>query len=273
MNYCFLNGKIIPFDQAWIRPDDLGVVRGFGVFDFLRTYNGKPATLERNLKRLRNSAQILGLVVPFSDEEITDAIATLLQKNAYAESSIRIVLTGGVSPDLFTPQKTSTFYILVAAVQNLAKEVYEKGTKLITCEHLRVFPEAKTLNYLLAVQKINERTEAGAIEILFTYQGKVLECSTSNFYIFKGDSLVTAKKNILGGVTRQIVLGLAQKEFQVEERDVLISELDQANEAFLTASNKKIVPVVMIDGRQIGNGKVGENTKKLMQAFESYMNQ
>ena len=98
-------------------------------------------------------------------------------------------------------------------------------------------------------------------------QGHVLEATRSNFFIFRGDTLVTPGTGILVGITRNVVLGLARGRFPVEERPILLDELHQADEAFITSSSKEIMPVVQINDVTIGNGKAGPRTYEMEQRF------
>lgn len=267
--FCYLNGKILPFTKTSLPLNDLGILRAYGVFDFLRTYNGKPFLFDEHLHRLRNSAREIGLPLPLSLTKIKAIIAELLKKNGLSESHIRIVITGGPSPDSITPF-SPTLFILIEECKPLPKSLYEKGIKLMTHEYLRDVPRAKTTNYIEAVKLRKEKKRRGAFEILYVANDKVLECTTSNFFIFNGDTLITPKENVLIGTTRNFVIALAKKHFNVEERTVSLTELFHATEAFITATNKEIVPVVKIDKQVIGDGRVGPNTKLLMDEFRRY---
>lgn len=267
---CFFNGNIIPIQNAHIQLTDLGIIRGYGVFDFLRTYNGKPFYLPRNIARFRHSAKLLGLTIPYTDKKITAAITTLIRKNNLSEAFIRMVATGGPTDDGITP-RDPTVYILATPAEDLPHVLYTKGAKLILHEHQRMVPQAKTINYITAVQLLPQRRKMKALEVLYVSNGHVLECSTSNIFLFHNDVLVTPKENILLGMTRETVLKLAQKQFSIEERAIRVSELSTATELFLTASNKRIVPVVAIDGKSVGGGRPGKNTKHLMQLFNEYV--
>ncbi len=271
--YCYLNGKIVPLKRARVSPRDIGFLRGYGVFDFFRTINGKPFLYDEHIERFKNSAELFNLKIPIGDAELKKIIDKLILKNGFRESSVRIVLTGGelkngMGFDSFSP----TFLILVEKSKTPPAKLYKTGVKLITLEHRRELPRAKTLNYISAVRLCNsELKRKKAFEVLYTDRGRVLECSTSNFFIFRGGKLITPKKDILLGTTRNLVLKLAGKHFKTEEREIKSRELRFADEAFITASNKDILPVVNIDGKIIGDGKVGENTRKLMDAFGSYV--
>ena len=268
--YCYLNGKIIPFRKASLKLNDLGVLRGYGVFDYLRTYHGKPLQLEDNLKRFRSSAKLIGLSVRYPKASLERAISTLIKKNRLKEASVRMVLTGGPSSDFLTPEKP-TLFILATPFKPLPGRLYKKGGKLITYEHLRQFPEAKSINYITAVKLQKRRRAEKAIDILYTYRSKILECSVSNFFMFIGNTLVTPKQDILNGITRRTVMKLASKHFAVIERAIRVAELSHASEMFITAANKMVLPIVQIDDEIIGTGKVGKNTRQLMQIFAEFV--
>lgn len=269
-NHCYLNGKIISADKAQVSIYDIGLQRGFGVFDFLRVYDGQPFLLAEHLARLANSAKLLNLKVPLTAKQIAAMIKILLKKNKLKDATVRIVLTGGHSPDgINYDYKAPTFFILIKPVHDYPKSFYQNGVKVITFDYQREPARAKTNNYLkmLSLQKIKQQKKAA--EIIYFSQGLILEGATSNFFVFKKNTLVTPKDDILIGATRNFVIKLARKEFKVAERPLKVSELKQATEAFITSTTREILPVVKIDNLKIGNGKVGKNTKILMELFQN----
>ena len=272
-NFCYFNGEIRPFQKAGISLDDLGILRGYGVFDVMKTVNGKIFLFDVHIKRLKDSADYLGARLPMGKIKIKETIKKLISKNKIKQASIRIVLTGGRSVDaMHFDFKAPTFYILVSEFKPLSGELYESGIKLATVEHSRDAAEIKTTNYVEAVRVINKRQKKEKFfEILYISDGAILEAATSNFFVFIGDKLVTPKDNILKGITRNLVLKLAKKKFEVEERKLKTEELNLATESFIAATNKNIVPVVQVDDKKIGNGKPGKNTKKLMELFKEFM--
>ncbi|MGQ0827187.1 MAG: aminotransferase class IV [Bacteroidota bacterium] len=267
--YCYFNGNIIPFKEAAIAINDLGMLRGYGVFDYMRTYNGKPFLLDEYLQRFYNSAKYMRLDIQESEEKIKEIITKLLKVNTIKNDvGIRFVLTGGATADNFSLRSTSTFFILIEKFDQPAISIYEKGVKLISYDYLRLFPEIKTTNYIMAINLQPIIKQESAVDVLYKNKGLMLETARSNFFIFKGNTLITAKNNVLIGRTRNFVLKLVNKKFKIEERDILETEINSATEAFITSTTKNIVPVVKIDNSIIGDGNIGRNTHILMQLFE-----
>ena len=261
--YCYFNGGIVAFDKAHIALNDLGVLRGYGVFDFMRTYNGEPFYLKEHYSRFLNSAKSIGLKVPISFGEFEKTLQDLLKKNKVKDASFRAVLLGGPVQNSLASAKP-TFYILCEEVYEPTKAQLDRGVSLMVHEYFRYLPEAKTTNYIEAAKMQNERLKQKAYEILYVCDKEVLECSTSNVFMIKGDELITPARNILGGITRKVILKIASKEFKVSERDIKIDELLSADEVFISGTNKEILPVVKVGKNMIGNGKVGDKTKILM---------
>jgi len=271
--YIFVNSKIVRSDQPAILVSDVGWLRGYGVFDFMRTYNGQIFRFGDNWTRFTNSAKHLGLKIPLSQKETEKIIYQLIKKNGLKEAGIRLALSGGPAIDdgLIQPDPAKpTFAILIEDTHGLPAKLYQTGTKLITFNYQRPVPEAKNFNYLWAIKLAPAKKKAGAVEILYTAEGKVLECATSNFFLIKGNKLITAKDDVLLGITRKTVIELAKKylpKLKVEERVVKFSELKTADEAFITAANKKVLPIVQVDNFKVKNGKIGPMTQELMRLF------
>jgi branched-chain amino acid aminotransferase len=265
--YCFVGTEIVNSEKAFVHADDLAVLRGFAIFDFLRTYNGRPFLLDNYLERFFNSADKLGLEIPFTKGKIAKIIHQLLDKNKISEAGIRMILTGGRSEDSFSPGKP-TLVILIEHLNLLSEVQYRKGIKLITSEHLRELPHVKTTNYLRAIFLQKEKRRKKADDILYTYNNKVLECTRTNFFIVRDNTLVTPENNILKGVTRQLVLKLAKRDYNIEVRDLHCYELKSADEAFVCGTSKMLIPVVKIDGLVIGSGKPGKITLDLLEKLK-----
>ena len=270
MRYCYFNGKILPFEETKIGINDLGLLRAYAAFDYLRTYNGKPFRWHDHYSRFKNSALELNLPFGYSEHELQQIIEQLLVKSEKVDACIRLILTGGYSEDSMTIAEPN-FIIAIEDLPMSNPEMYENGVKLITCEYLRDVPPAKSTGYLNAIKLQPMKLEHNAFDILYTWRGEVLEITRNNFFIFKNNVLITPVDNILHGITRKVVLELAKSNFTIEERRVDVAELQDADEAFLCGTTKKAIPVVEIDAYKIADGKVGDNTKIIMALFDEYV--
>lgn len=272
-DFCYLNGKILSFGKAGINLDDLGILRGYGAFEALKTVNNKIFLFDEHFDRLKKASEYLGIRLPATKTEIKEIVSELIKKNKIKNAAVRIVLTGGRSADTMHFNSGSpTFYILVSELSPIKSEFYEKGVNLITLEYFRQMPELKTTSYLRAIKEINKKQKKEKFfEILYTDKGNILECATSNFFIFQGDKLITTKEGVLCGTMRNLVISLAKRKFAVQERAIKIKDLDSATESFITATNKNILPVVKIDSKIIGNRKVGKNTKILLKILKEFI--
>lgn len=273
--FCFLNGKILPLSEAKVGIDDIGLLRGYGIYDGLAAFRGKPFRFSDHWERFLSGAHILNLNVPVTEEKAEKVIIELLEKNEFGKerANIRMILTGGktisgIEYDFENP----TFYILAEKWEQLPQNLYEKGAKLVTYRHMRELPEYKTTNYIRAANLQGFKKEEGAVEILYVYDGEVLECATSNIFIVKNKTIITPDENVLKGITRKVVLKLAANKYKTEERPVKEEELKVADEVFITSSFKDVLPIAAIDDFEIGGGKVGDVTKGLMGEFAKVIN-
>lgn len=264
----YIAGRFLPAGKAALPINDLALLRGYGVFDFIRTYGGRPFLLEEHIARLEESARLIRLPFPRPPEEVIDIVRQTLERNPRRESNIRVIVTGGPSPDFLMPSGRPRLLVLVSALQPFPRQWYERGVKVITVRGRRPIPSAKTLNYLSTIVALQQAAEEGAVEaILVDRGGRVREGQTATVFVWLGGRLVTNEKGVLPGVTRSLVLKLASSVFPVEIRDFTLGELLAAEEVFMTATNKEVVPIVRIDETTIAAGCPGERTKKIMSLF------
>ena len=265
--YCYAEGRILRKNNIKVGITDLVMLRGYGVFDFMRTYNGIPFRINDYLSRFENSAKGMKLKLPLKRKRIIEIVSALLKKNKASgkkDFGIRLLLTGGYSLDSYLPAVRPNLFILMEDLPQYPDWWSEKGIKLITHEYGRELPLVKTTNYLTAINLADVRRKQKAQDTLYCREGKILETTRNNFFLFKGNTLITADDSVLKGVTRKLVLELAKKSFKAEVRKVLKSELRSCTECFITGTTRGITPVVQVDESKIGNGRVGENTKHLM---------
>ena len=264
----YIGGRWVHPSDATISINDIALLRGYSVFESLRTYNRRPFHLYEHLTRLYRSAGLIEMTIPWSREYITGVIQDIIARNVYKDASIRLLVTGGVSEDGILPTGTPTLVVMITQLGERDMERFARGCKLITTKLQRISPEAKTANYIAAVRALKEAVRRDAEDALFVNErDHVLEATRSNFFIFRRDTLVTPRKGILIGITRNVVLELARGRFAVDERPILLEELARVDEAFITSSSKEITPVVQIDDLIIGNGKPGPRTYELEKRF------
>jgi branched-chain amino acid aminotransferase len=271
MDIYYIDGEFVPSNEATISVNDLALLRGYGVFDFLRTYNNTPFFLDEHLERLRTSAELIDINLPWSNQDLKDIVRETLNRNGNPESSIKIVVTGGDSPDGLIPIGKSRLLVLVSAIRPLDASDYELGVKLTTSRIPRLFPGAKSTNYIAGIRAISSARKAGAAESLYIGRNnQVLECVTSNFFGFREGKLVTPASDILPGITRKVILDLASDVFPIETREMDMDELGLLDEAFITSSTREVLPVTLVDNLTIGDGSPGANTRRLMQMFSDF---
>jgi len=264
-NYCFAEDKIIKTEDARIHPADIGLTRGYGIFDFFRTVNYKPLFLEDYLDRFINSAEHTQLPLSYNKEDLIEIIHDLVEKNDLKEGGVRMVLSGGISENHFSPAKGKLF-IFCEALQLPAEEKFSKGVKLISEEYVRPLPTIKTTNYCQAVFSSLTWKEKNAEDVLYHHMGLISESSRSNIFVVKNGRLATAQSNILKGITRKNVIKLMP---YTEIRDITLEETLAADEVFMTSTTKRLLPVTQIDDHKIGSGKPGELTLSILEKFKA----
>lgn len=264
----YVDGRWVHPNDATLSINDLAVLRSYGVFESLRTYNRRPFHLDEHLDRLYHSASSIDLEIPYTRDFIEYIIFDAIKRNPYKHATLRLLITGGESEDGVIPTGKAVLAVLITVLGERDMERFSRGTKLITTRLQRALPEAKTTNYVVAIRALKEAAHHGASDALFVNeQGHVLEATRSNFFVFRGDTLITPRTGVLVGVTRNVVLGLARDRFTIEERPIQLKELSIADEAFLTSSSREITPIVQIDDWTIGDGKPGRRTYDLEQRF------
>nr|WP_320190385.1 aminotransferase class IV [uncultured Desulfobacter sp.] len=272
MDTYYIDGKFVSEDEATLSVKDITVLRGFGVFDFLITYNKRPFRLEKHVERLENSARHIGLELNHSNKEICDIVMETIEKNPHHnEENIRIVYTGGISSDGVTPQGNGILMVMATPKHKLPDWWYTKGTKIITVDMERFIPEAKSSNYLSAVFAQQKARSQGAVEAIYKNKNnRLLEGTTTNLFAFKDNTLITPPIDILPGVTRGAVMELLEKKYDIVLDFIPEADIAQMDEVFITASNKEIVPVIQVDDTVIADGKPGEKTRALMSEWKAY---
>ncbi len=270
MDFVNINGKITKHSEATIHISDLGLRRGYGAFEFFRILRGQPVFIEDHLQRFYNSSQMIDLEIPYSGEQLQSFINELIKLNQLEAAGIQMVLTGGYSPDIFTPAEPN---LIIAPIETKEppSSAYEKGAKVILHQNIRELAQAKTTDYLVAV-KLGKRARAeGATESIYHDGITVSEGGRSSLCIVKNGVLITAKEGVLPGITRMHLLPLAAQILPIEERDIGLEELLNADEVMITGSTREVMPITRIEDRLVGTGHVGPFSRQLMQLFRQHV--
>ena len=274
----YLNGELVPEDEAKISVFDHGVLYGDGVFEGIRVYNGRVFRLQQHLERLYDSARAIMLSVPLTIDELTEATLETCRANELTDGYIRLVVTRGRGDLGLDPRKCQepTIFIIADSIEFYPEEYYDNGLEVITCVTRRNSPDAldpaiKSLNYLNNILAKIETVRAGVPEgIMLSGDGYVAECTGDNLFLVRDDHVVTPPISVgnLRGITRQVVIELlAEMGIETEEELFRLLEVYNATEMFLTGTAAEIVPVARVDGRPIGDGKPGPLTGKLREKF------
>lgn len=276
MHYGYFNGTIAPTDQLAVGITDLSLLRGYGLFDYFLTYNGRPFQWDWYWERFQNSATRMHLPLPLSKDETYAVVMKLVERNnelsaAPMDMAFRFILTGGYAADSISITKPNLL-ILTESIHPVPAIQYEQGIKVILDDYVREMAEVKSTDYKRVILMTEAIRAAGASDLLYQNGGEISELSRSNFFIVKGDRLITPDRHILHGITRKTIIQLAQSDFQVEERAVLLSDLYDADEAFTTSSTKKVLAITQIGDLTIGDGHVGPKSKFLLERFDELVN-
>lgn len=264
MTVYYVDGAFVPADNAVIPVDDLAVLRGIGICDIMRTFQGKPYFVDEHIDRLMASGNQIGLALPWSRSDIKQIVFQTLEKNpGLEEVNIRIVITGGSSPDFLTPSGRPRLIVMVTPIGRLPESWYTHGVKVITLVQERPLAGAKVTSYIPATMALNQAKASGAVEVIYIDRNRnALEGTTSNLFAFFGNTLVTPPADgILKGITRKVILSLAKDRYEVSESSLPIEKLLTADEVFITGTNKGVVPVVEIDDIAINDGRPGPGTR------------
>lgn len=267
--YGYFNGTISPVDQIGVGVTDLGLLRGYGLFDYFLTYGGKPFQWDLYWARFQQSAERMNLPLPLTKEQTYPILLDLLARSGQPNVAFRFVMTGGYAPDSIS-LGTPNLLILSEPIHPIPAWQYEQGIRLILDEYVREMAEVKSTDYKRVMLLSNVIREAGAQDVLYHKDGEISELSRSNIFLVMGRRLVTPNWNILYGITRRTIIDLASTDFQIEERPVLLSEIPEADEVFTTSSNKKVLPIVQIGDQQIADGQVGPVAKQLLARYLAF---
>ena len=278
----WMNGKLLERQDAKVSVFDHGLLYGDGVFEGIRAYSRRIFQGQAHIDRLFESAKEIRLAVPYTKQELLEAMDDAIASNSITDGYIRLVVTRGEGSLGLSPFKCSEpiVFIIADQIALYPPEMYEKGMAVIIAKTLRTSPSmlnpsVKSLNYLNNILGKIEAIDAGVAEaIMLNEKGNVAECTGDNIFIVKDGTLITppAEAGILLGITRSVVMRLAgELGVPLVEKNIKPKDLYAADECFLTGSAAEVISVTKIDDKPIGGGQAGPITQKLLESFRRYI--
>lgn len=275
MSTVYLNGDYLPKSEAKVSVDDRGFLLADGVYEVTPFYRGIPFGFDRHLARLERGLEWMRIA--FDVEPVEEVHRRLIAENGLetaARSLVYLQITRGVAPRThYFPKDpvTPTVYAYAQAWERPAADVWEKGFTAATVPDLRWGRvDIKTICLLPNVIGFQNAIDAGADDALLVRDGMALEGPHQNFWGVFGGTVVThpTTQHILPGITRGVIVELAREQgIPVEERPIAVEELPGADELFFTGTTGEVRPCVRVDGRPVGDGRVGPVTRALSDAF------
>ncbi len=276
----FLNDGLVEAEKACVSVRDSGFLYGMGLFETMRAFEGVVFSLKDHLDRLFFSAAALSIDNTYDRRYITDAIYKVLEANNLKAARLRLTLTAGPMTQEEEHHK-ATLLITATSFVPYPKEYYEKGVLVVLCPFRQNTAEPtyghKTINYMprmLALQRAHRMRAAEAL--WFTVDNRLAEGCISNIFLVKDDCLYTPpiETPVLAGVARKTVCELALKNaIKLVEKDLYISNVLEAQEAFLTNVIMQVMPINSVEKHVVGDGKVGPMTKRLQKMFDECVKQ
>lgn len=277
MDTVYLNGRYLPREEALLPADDRGFIFGDGLYEVTPFYQGRPFRMQAHLDRMMRGFCELRITPPSVD--LVAVQEELMARNGLANEAMAIVylqVTRGVAPRTHTfpdPEVPPTVYAWARPFARPTREAWEAGYAAITVPDRRwARADLKTIQLLPNVMAQQEAREQGASDALFVRDGLALEGGQTNLFVVSAGTLLThpASNQILHGISRNAVLELARElGIPVRERPIPAGELAHASEVFFTGTTAEIRPTVRLDGRPVGDGKVGPVARRLHEAFEA----
>jgi branched-chain amino acid aminotransferase len=275
----YIDGKYYPKIEAKISVYDHGFLYGDGVFEGIRVYNGLVFKLKEHVQRLYSSAHALMLKIPMTQEQMTQAVVETVKKNNLKDSYIRLIVTRGIGDLGLDPRKCCIASVIIISDHIVLHEGQAKTKGITTMvSWVRRNPidgqshEVKSLNYLNSIMAKIEANMSGADEaICMTPNGYIAEGVGENIFLVKNGKISTppTSTGALEGITSKAVLEIAKKlGYDVKMENLTMFMIFNADELFFTGTAAEIVPIRMVNWRQIGNGTAGPITAKLVAEFK-----
>lgn len=275
----YVAGRYVPHSRASVHVEDRGNVFSDAVYEVVRVVEGRLIDGDRHLARLHRSLAGLEIAPPMGDTALLQVIEEVVRRNRLANANVHIQISRGTAPrdHAFPRNAKPTLIVMARRMKRPSVEARGSGVRVITAPDLRWGRrDYKTVSLLPNVLACQAAATAGAQEAwLLKPNGEFTEASHSNTYIVDSDgTLITHPlgPDILGGVTRSVVLELAESNgISVKEQAFDQADVETASEALMTGTGSWVLPVVQVDQHIIGDGSPGLITRRLQQAYERHV--
>jgi branched-chain amino acid aminotransferase len=277
MSSIYLNGDLVPEDEARIPVQDRAILFGDGAYETMRSYAGKFFRFPEHLRRLRNTLAGIRLELPVTDAEITRGALRLIEANRVPDARLRLTVTGGTFGGEIRLRRSHppNLILTATALTRPPESAYREGVDVVFAPwrvHTRsALPHLKTVNRLVHLMAKEEALTQGAWESLFLDEtDAILEGTATNVFFVVDETLVTPPLAgpLLAGVTRDAVIEVARAAgIPCREMRVGPEELARAREGFLTSTTIEILPLRSVDGRPLGRGEPGPMGPRLHAAY------
>ncbi len=274
IKYHNINGELVAAESASVSLKDIGLLRGYGIFDFFPIRFGLPVFAMDYFDRFYRSAELMGLEVPVSRQELYDRIVDLARANEITRGYMKLVLTGGNAADGYTPTAPN-LYVVQHNDITYNESWYEKGLRLVLQKYLRDEPEIKTLDYANVLKHRQVLQETDALDILYHDGQYIHETSRANFFLVdQDDTIYTTVDTALSGITRRHLIRMAREHgMHVKEALLPIHKIVDAKEAFISSTTKGAMPITTINDYPVGDGRVGPVCKQLRKWYDELLAQ
>jgi D-alanine transaminase len=277
MNTVFLNGQLVDRGEAKVDIEDRGYQFGDGIYEVIRIYNGEPFTMKEHMDRLYESANKIQIDIPFSKQEFTEKLIELAILNKVNDGIIYLQITRGTSARQHHFPAPEVKGNIVAYTKEMARPVskMDEGVTAKLVEDVRWLRcDIKSLNLLGNLLAKQEAAAEGHFEAILHRGETVTEGSSSNVFIVKDKVIYThpATNLILNGITRKVIQKVCQENnITFIEEAFSIAQLQAADEVFMASTTSEVMPIIKVDDKVYGEGKIGPVTKKLQSLFQMQM--
>ena len=277
MTTAYLNGALLPLDEAQVSVMDRGFLFGDGVYEVIPVYGGRLFRLSHHLQRLQNSLDAVRIGNPMSESEWGDMLAELVARNTGSDQAVYLQVTRGAAPKrdhAFPADIHPTVFAMSTPAAAPRDSAAEQGIKAVTLPDIRwQHCNIKAITLLPNVLLLQQAIEADTAEAILIKAGYAIEGAASNIFIVSNGLLITPPNGpaLLPGITRDLIIELAAgNAIPYREAEILAADLFDADEIWLTSSTREISPVIQLDDTTISGGKPGPLWRRMIELYQDY---